>query len=672
MRLPLIPIIALFLVCAPVSIAQTQNKKLAMPGPEGVFVNLGLDLPSSARPSNGVTAYRIERRTAGEKSWRQVADVQAPASLEELRTRISQSMRLIPAPLRVDSIPAEWIWQRMQMRYDSLRVYGSLLPIRLALGVVHLDTEAPRATPLEYRVSRIDDGGKVIASSVSEKMFYPPAIPFAKLNARTSESSEREVKIQWASSAKSPTKVFEVYRRENLLGSFLKISMRGGISKQKDSLQLDLRDRSVYPDRIYQYYLVPMDAYGNVGLPSDTVRLATYNFAYASTATYAKIENLDSTGGLRIRWQLQNPGITRGITVFRSEAWDTGFSAIGHLSPTTSEFIDQTVVPMKDYYYYVEAVGHLGERARSCATMHGLYQSSLMPFPPVHLQAEGTPKGVKLTWTSNEENVKGFYVYRGDASATSFDQVSPFIPAEGSEGTFIDSGNALSPRFTYAYAVRSENTSHRLSHLSDTVYARPGFETSPMVPLGLRATTEGKTVQLVWQDMYSGDASLLGFKVLRRSTGGSGRGSTEFKDLTDSLLSAYRNHYTDTTISSGNVYEYAVQAFNVFGGKSELSDIIQLSIASEIPLPPAGIRASKQSDGILVEWDGVSSSNVTGYRLYRRERGKKEVRLGDFKASINEFNDTRAHEGQLYFYYVTSISTNNAESGPSSEVGTRR
>jgi fibronectin type 3 domain-containing protein len=120
------------------------------------------------------------------------------------------------------------------------------------------------------------------------------------------------------------------------------------------------------------------------------------------------------------------------------------------------------------------------------------------------------------------------------------------------------------------------------------------------------------------------------------------------------------------------MYEYAVQAFDIFGGKSGLSNIIQLSVAPESPLAPAGIRATAQTKGILVEWDDVSGLEVTGYRVYRYERGKQPVRIANLKLVENEFTDTKARKGQLYFYFITSMTRSNIESEPSPEVSARR
>ena len=176
---------ALLLICISLASGQTPRRGLAVPGPAGVYVNLGLGLPSVARPSNGVVSYRVERRQGGEKTWRQIAEVQAPASPEELQARITESMRLVPPPLRVDSLPVNWIWQRMPMGADSLRIYGTLLPVRLALGIVYLDAGAPLARPLEYRISHINRQGGVLASFTSGTVFLPASVHFGALRVKT-------------------------------------------------------------------------------------------------------------------------------------------------------------------------------------------------------------------------------------------------------------------------------------------------------------------------------------------------------------------------------------------------------------------------------------------------------------------------------------------------------
>lgn len=654
--------------------AQLAPENSAAGGPTGIYVKTGYDICSKTSPIAGAVGYRIERTAEKEKQWREIALVEAPASLEQFVSRLREATTQIPYPFPVTQLPVDTLWRRISLhhRLDSLGVWGGLLGIHLATGSAYLDTTAAKGMKYRYRVSRIDVTGKVQTSVTSLAVSYPQTPRFADIKLVQKSGTVDLVTLRWLIGKGKRPPLIHVFRRQLSEGEFARVDAAVFVAVQAQSFAVVVSDSFVEPARLYQYYLQPYDYYGNPGAPSDSALVASLDFNAVPLPEGVQTSSMDESAGIRLNWLIPDPTFLKSVQIFRSDVWDSGYVMLAEVSPGATEFIDQAVEPMKDYFYYIQTVSILGDISFPSPRVHGLFQSALTPLPPSTLRAEPTPQGVKLTWRNSEVDIKGFYVYRADASGTSFEQVSPFIPATGTEGVYVDSNTTLSPRFTYSYVARSENTSHRLSSPSDTVYARPGIKTSPHAPLGLRASAEGQTVQLVWQDTYSGDPSLLGFKVLRRTISGSDRGSTEFKELMDSLLPASHNHYTDLSITKGKVYEYAVQAFDVFGGKSGLSSIIQLSIASETPLPPAGIRATKQTNGILVEWDEVSGSEVTGYRVYRYERGKQPVRLASLMTTVNEFSDMKAQKGQLYFYFVTSVAGVNIESGPSVEVSARR
>jgi fibronectin type 3 domain-containing protein len=70
---------------------------------------------------------------------------------------------------------------------------------------------------------------------------------------------------------------------------------------------------------------------------------------------------------------------------------------------------------------------------------------------------------------------------------------------------------------------------------------------------------------------------------------------------------------------------------------------------------------------VLLTWN-PSSSVVKGYNVYRGVHpGGPYSRIADI-VPANSYNDAWVSSRQVYYYVVTAVSLNSAESGPSNEV----
>jgi hypothetical protein len=130
------------------------------------------------------------------------------------------------------------------------------------------------------------------------------------------------------------------------------------------------------------------------------------------------------------------------------------------------------------------------------------------------------------------------------------------------------------------------------------------------------------------------------------------------------------NSNGSTTFTEFGIYEYAVQAFGMFESESALSASVQVEYKKLPPAPPADVRAIPTTEGVRITWGEVVQERLTGYKLYRYERGKTPTVLATLKPDEQTFLDTSAKKGTLYFYFVTSVAKTD-ESVPSEEVGLR-
>jgi fibronectin type 3 domain-containing protein len=336
-----------------------------------------------------------------------------------------------------------------------------------------------------------------------------------------------------------------------------------------------------------------------------------------------------------------------------------------------SLYMDRSAEPMTKYFYYLVMTDAFGEKSLNSAKVFGLYKSSVIPFPPMNLRSEIVTNGVKLVWEKPGSFINVYHVYRNLGDDNSLSLISN-VKSSDSIVIFNDTSSVLKGNRNYIYAVKSETTSGVESNFSDTLRIKPIKKTLLEAPLQLKGYSDKSKVFLYWDNLFKDDPSVNGYYVFRRDANVKSK-QGDFKAVKDSLISAKQNNFVDTTVFSGNNYEYAVQTVDIYGNKSPFSSTINVQIKKSVPAAPAGITAVNTPSGILISWTAPIQLDIKEFKIYRYERGQTPELLDDVNAKLSiEYLDKQAQKGILYFYYLISVDKYNSESKPSSEVGIRR
>jgi hypothetical protein len=665
-------ILALLTVSAATS--QPLVDRLATGSPYGIFVILSNRIASRQAPSGGVTGFRLERRAVGEVAWQQVADIEAPTTIEEFRSRLAQAYPVIPDQEGIPPARVDTLWQKATATrlVDSLGFWGNTVFVRMALGVVYLDDKAKQDVDYEYRVSELDTARRASPTMLLAGGRWPKKYSFAPVMLQQKSAEDRSVTLRWVAVGQRQQPFVLVYRRAANQVGFDRIRPNRSVmlSRNRDTTFYFIRDTLVQPMQVYEYYVVPMCQYGNTGAPSDTATVATYRIQDVPLPESVRVAKVDGHAGIRLSWRLREQRPLKSIKVYRSASYDTGYVCIAELPPTAVAYMDATAEEMTTYYYSLELVGLLDEASSRSARAYGVYESSVVPGPPYALRGEGLANGVRLRWSWGDGPLAGFHVYRSKGPGEPLSKVSDLVPLADSGTVFDDTSPVLSRLYNYAYAVRAESRSHVLGVLSETVYVQPAKPTRPHEPVDLSTRVDDRQVRLFWGDLRRLERMLAGYLVYRRESPATGVPG-EFVELNSGLLPAAHNSYTDTTALEGRTYEYAVRAQDAFGGLSILSVPTRVEMPWPALAPPAGLKVWPGRGGIIVSWDETMQDGITGYRLYRYERGSPPEMVAALSLDQREATDAAVRTDRLYFYYVTSTGADGRESEPGEEVSIR-
>jgi len=664
-------VILLFTLTCTIKIFSQQGSTFAAAGEKGIYVALGISLPSKTHPVDNAVGYRIERRGRNESTWTKLADVSSPESLDEFKSRLEKFNNIIPVPLPLDQVPVNDLWNKISAygNADSLKFWSGVLCVRLAAGMMYLDSTVSSGGVYTYRVSKIDASGNSFEPLISNVEKFPANVSLSKPHIEFKTAGEKTILLRWnGGTGKSPA-YFRAYRQDNLKGDFTLINPLKLITAKQDSTFLIVQDTLISPLQLYKYFVVTLDYFGNTDAVSDTVLVGSYDFRNVPFPDQLHSESSSSLNAIRISWRLEDPRLVRNLSLYKSADFDTGFVKIEDLSPSDTFFVDQQVLPMKKYFYYLVMHGPLGEVSPPSAKVFGMLRSTIKPVPPNIFKSEGTNNGVRLEIFDSDKLLLGYRVYRSNGFNSTLQLISNLVPYHDSMTVYTDTSSLLQGDRIYLYAVRAENSSHVVSDFSDTVSVRPHKPTTPPTPMNLTAYYSGNHVQLYWDDLQPVDGALRGYYVYRRELNQSENETSEYRKLVDTLLNEHTNRFADTTAVEGNSYEYAIQAIDIFGGKSELSSSAKIFLSIPLPIAPGGLRAENNSNSILITWDETIQNRLAGYRIYRYVRGTNPIIVGQIN-NVKElsFTDSTVRKGNLYFYFITSVNNGGKESKPSEEV----
>jgi cellulose 1,4-beta-cellobiosidase len=175
----------------------------------------------------------------------------------------------------------------------------------------------------------------------------------------------------------------------------------------------------------------------------------------------------------------------------------------------------------------------------------------------------------------------------------------------------------------------------------------------PLPPTGLAATPGNAQVTLSW----SASTGATSYNVYR-STKSGGEGSTAYATGITSPT------YTNTGLTNGTKYYYAVAAVNAGGTSAQSTEVSATPIAP--PAAPTGLTAKAGNAQVVLSW--TASSGGTSYNVYRATTSRGEGTTALVTGiTATTYTNTGLTNGTKYYYTVAAVNAGGT-SAQSSEV----
>ncbi|MFN8277422.1 MAG: fibronectin type III domain-containing protein [Chitinophagales bacterium] len=647
------------LLCLPCCMmAWAETPQLVATAPKGFLVFLGSGIPNGVK----ATAIKVEKNNGS--GWQQMAEVKAPADEAQFLLAVKQYAPYFP-DTKLPSEPAlkrAWATARRTGSLDSVGFEGRVIAVRLALGAAYYDRNAKDNEKAQFRITIQANNNNETLTTNEVRYPFHPAFDNAVLS--DYDYSQKGMYIRWRSVGKNAPADFKVYRFVDKKP----VEVTGATAQYriKDSTYYSIQDTAVAAGKQYQYALVGLDRFGNTAYGSAPVIVKATNFnSVYFKKTAAKRDNKQMA--IAVQWALSDAQAIQSIQLFRSEKVFGDFKLCGSARATDTLFLDNRIDPDKMYYYYAIAADRTGKELVRSSTFFESAMDTRQPLRPFFVSAEGVKQGVQLKMACNDRFINGYRIFRANGGSDSFEVIRDFYPKTDSITSFIDSSKSLSGKQTYRYYFTAFNTSSKQSQPSATEEVRPAIPTEPAAPSFLRAYYQDNQLQLSWEDVMRADRTIMGYRLQYRTDA-----ANAWKPLfeRDSVFSG--SHLELQQLEEGKTYEFMVKSADMFGSNSKTGALNAVEIPVRVIAPPAGLRAVNLKEGVQLEWDMATDTDVVSFAVYRYQRGQQPVSLGNTKVQQRAFLDKTARSGELYFYYIASVLANQRESTGSAEVGVRR
>lgn len=183
------------------------------------------------------------------------------------------------------------------------------------------------------------------------------------------------------------------------------------------------------------------------------------------------------------------------------------------------------------------------------------------------------------------------------------------------------------------------------------------FTTMPIIADEVNAATSAPTGVKVSE--YSASAAKISWSkvsgatgyIVYRSTNGSS--FSKIKTLTSSSTS-----YTNTGLTSGSSYWYAVASYQTSNGKTSISSKsssvkVTTTTSASVPTPKNFKIAEYSNSAVKFTWSAVSG--VTGYYIYRSTNGTSYTKIKDIiSPSTTTYTNGSLSSGKKYYYLIAS------------------
>ena len=334
-----------------------------------------------------------------------------------------------------------------------------------------------------------------------------------------------------------------------------------------------------------------------------------------------KVSNVYSSGkNLVVEWAAV-PG-AETYNVFRRVSGTSAWSKIKS-GVTATTYTDTTITTGVEYEYTVSAANSNGETAYNTNGVYGFNFGSVET-----LSAKPTVNGIIVTWGALQ-SAESYELYRKKASESTWTKVTT------TTGTSY-TDNSVTSGVDYNYKVEAIKGTYRAETNASVIPTVKFLKTAVPTITKVYAGTNALVVE--WGEVANGKT----YNVYRKTAGSS------WAKIKSGVTGT---SYTDTAITKGTEYFYAVSAVNALNCETayNTTGVAGLNFGTV-----TNVKAAALANGAKVTWDKLQYA--TSYEVFRKEASQSDSAwVSVATVTTNSYVDTSIESFVEYNYKVEAI-----------------
>ena len=403
---------------------------------------------------------------------------------------------------------------------------------------------------------------------------------------------------------------------------------------------------------VYQYRI---ESTINNILKSDEVWAYAYSPDLVPVAGNIKIQNIKGSNAVYLSWEIADNFMVKYIIIQRSRKKDSGFKPIATLKGSETSYLDRVNDANEAFFYRIDMVPYNSDRVYQSASVFTMPQFAIIPTKVQHVKAEQSNKNIVISWESDDEYSRAFYIYKRSHNQGEFTPASLAIAANKTKKyQWIDTASSLSNNTMYQYIVLAESNSYDKSIPSDTLTLSYKNKNIPLnAPQDLRILTANDTTyHLVWAvDSLQNENNAV-FAVYFKS-----KNDPDFKLLPNGTVLASLNYLEISNPKDGDTYKVKALQEN---RSSAFSLPFTYRNAHERNFGPKYLKATQINEGLFIKWTVNPNLEVNAYKLYKWD-GKNFVLIENINGRAESIVTKKYQAGQLNVYKLVTVDKKGLE-----------
>lgn len=352
------------------------------------------------------------------------------------------------------------------------------------------------------------------------------------------------------------------------------------------------------------------------------------------------IKIIPDVSSIAFEWDYINDSDVLGFAIYRDDG--DGFKEIAHIkNPQSTHFVDENLMPEKEYKYYFYTLGytHYSQRSEIITTK----TSFIDPLESIYASND-YPNQVKLIFSPHPNPSISHYLIQKeiDGEFKTIALVNHRLFVEYFDTDLKDSSS-------YKYRIIAVDFNDNPSRPSKIITART--KNKPNISPNLVATNNLVNKIII---SWKAQKDIKEYKLYR----------SQSIDGKYNLITTTKNtEYSDIINESAKSYFYKVSGVDFSNLESNLSESAKGS-TKNAPAAPTIKRGYVDNKEAKIEWE--ASKEAKYFMLYRKNANTGEKNR--FKIKENSFSDKEVGNGGEYSYYVVAVDEAGLESEPSNEI----